>query len=203
MIKYWLLKGKYNRLILIKEKLIYIGNFKIINEIKLISDIEKGIIPENLFSIPYSYIRSIESPDKTELIKIYYGSDSEEDIKIIDRNIKKDIFQYLRNELPIFEYNKKLPSILKHTKPQIFAILITTGLFLWTFYLASQIGEGYEYEIVGGGHPGLTEIILGLAHFGTLKVIIGYILIISFAIYSLRIKIKNRSLTEYLIRIKN
>ena len=200
MIKYWLLREKHDRLIVIKEKSIYIGNIKSINQINLISEIEKGIIPKDMFSIPYSYIRSIESQENKELIKVYYGVDYEEGIKISNKNIKKEIFEFLRSELTKFEYNQNIPSVFKHTRPQIFAILIATGFFLWTLYLAIEIGKGYEYEIVGG-RAGITGVVLGLAQFGALKVILGYTLIIFIAIYSLMKKIKNRSLTEYLTRI--
>jgi len=203
MKKYWLLKEKSNQLICIIDDTIYIGNPKNINDPKLVSDIEKGMIPENFFSIPYGYIKSIENQEGKNIIKINFGNDSEEELRIKDQHKKKEIFECLKNDLSKFEYNQQTPSIFKHAKPQIFAIIITTGLFLWTFYLASQIEKGYEYEIVGGGRPGITGIILGLAQFGVIKVIFGYLFIISIAIYALTKRLKNRSLTEYLIRINN
>ncbi len=201
MKNYWLLKENFNKLILIRESTIFTGNVKNIDEIKLISDIEKGTIQKNLFSIPYSYIRSIENQEGNNTIKINFGKDSEEELKIRDRKIKNEIFELLKNDLSKFEYSQKIPSIIKQAKPQIFAILFTTGLFLWTFYIANQIENGYEYEVIGG-RPGIGGIILILAQFGTLKVILGYIVILSIAIYSFIRKIKNRSLTEYLIRVE-
>ncbi|APG66041.1 hypothetical protein LPB136_11980 [Tenacibaculum todarodis] len=136
---------------------------------------------------------------KKKLITIFYGNDSDEEIKIDNLKIKDEIFNYLKEKLSKLEYSRKKPSVLKHAKAPLFAILFVSGIFLWTFYLASQIAKGYEYEIAGG-KQGIGSLILGMAQFGTTKVILGYLLILSIAFFSLIKKLKNRSLTEYLNR---
>lgn len=132
------------------------GNPKNINEKILTRDLEKGLIPEKLFSIPYSYIKSIENQNGKNLIKIYYGNDSEEELIIKDQETKSEVFDFLKQDLAKFAYSEETPSLLRHSKPQILATAISLILFVWTFYLANQIENGVVYEVVGGGNPGIT-----------------------------------------------
>lgn len=201
MKKYWFINENKNYFVGIGKDAIYSGSIKKYIKSELINDFEKGIEPKEIFSIPFSYIKSIENPEGKKKIEIHYGDNSNEEIKIEDLYSKNEIFNSLKNELSKFQYTKNTPSIFKHTKAQIFAILIATGLFIWVFYLANQIAQGYEYEVVGSGKgKGLGGIILGLAQFGTTKVIIGYLLILSIAIAALVRRLKTRVPVEYLIR---
>ena len=198
MLKYWLLREKDNYLIAIIENSIYSGKINNRNNNKIINDLEKGKVPENFFNIPFSYIKSVVCPKGDKIITINYGKDSSEVIEIHDLIIKKEVINYLKDHLSKFEYVQKKPSIIKHTKTQIFGIIDVTGLFVWTFYLANEMSKGYEYEIVGRG--GIAGLIIGLAQFGTIKVLMGYLIIITVAIFSFIKKIKSITLTEYLIR---
>ena len=199
MKKYWFTKEDKNHLIAITEDSIYTGNIKKHIKSELINNLEKGIIPKDIFSIPFSYIKSIENPEAKDLVTVYYGESSNEEIKINDSENKNEFFLYLKNNLDKFEYNKKKPSVITHSKPQILAILIVTGLFIWVFYLANEIAKGFEYEIVGG-RQGISGLVLGLAQFGITKVILGYLVIISIALYAFIKRLKNRVPIEYLIR---
>jgi hypothetical protein len=199
MIKYWLTKKDKTHLIITTQDSLYTGSIKKYIKSELITKLEKGEIPEVLFSIPYSYIKSIENPERKNKITINYGSDSSEELEIIENRVKEEVFDSLKVQLPKLKYIKKKPSIFNQAKPQIFAVLIVTGLFLWAYYLANQLAKGYEYEITGGRH-GISSLILGLAQFGTLKVVLGYVFIISIALFTLIKKLKNRVEVEYLTR---
>ncbi|WP_028889890.1 hypothetical protein [Tenacibaculum ovolyticum] len=199
MEKYWLIKEDESHLLVITGDAVYTGNVKKYIKSELINNLDKGTIPQDIFSIPFSYIKSIENPESKNVITVYYGESSEEEISINNLEIKKEFFNNLKDRLPKFIYNKNEPSIIKHSKPQLFAILIVTGLFVWTFYLANEIAKGFEYEVVGG-RQGITGLILGLAQFGTTKVIFGYLAIISIALFTLIKRLKNRVPVEYLIR---
>ena len=74
-----------------------------------------------------------------------------------------------------------------------------TALFLWSLYLAIQIENGAEYEIIGGGRS-ITSIVLAIANLGVFKNIIGYIILLGIIAISLYGKLKSRSETEFLIR---
>ncbi|WP_417799253.1 hypothetical protein [Tenacibaculum sp.] len=195
--KYWFYND--NDFIVVTEGSLYVGKIKKRIKSELISGFEKGDIPEDVFSIPFSYIKSIENPEESSTITIFYGGNSEEEIIINNKEVKNQIFLYLREKLSNFSYSKEKPKIIKYIKPQIFAILFSTGIFLWIFYLAREIEKGYQYEIVGG-RQGLSGLVLGLAQFGTIKVLLGYFLVLSIAIIALTRKLKKRTLTEFLIR---
>ncbi|XRE43386.1 hypothetical protein ACIVBQ_001590 [Tenacibaculum discolor] len=195
--KYWFYND--NDFIVATEESLYVGKIKKHIKSELISGFEKGDIPEDVFSIPFSYIKSIENPEKSSTITVFYGGNSEEEIIINNKEVKSQVFLYLREKLSKFSYCKEKPKVIKYVKPQIFAILFSTGIFLWIFYLAREIEKGYQYEIVGG-RQGLSGLVLGLAQFGTIKVLLGYFLVLSIAIIALTRKLKKRTLTEFLIR---
>ncbi|WP_420551865.1 hypothetical protein [Tenacibaculum aiptasiae] len=194
--KYWF--GNDNNFIVVTNESIYIGKTNKYIKSELVTGFEKSIIPEDIFNIPFSYIKSIENPEEDNKMKVFYGGSSEEEIIINDEKIKREIFLYLKESLFRFNYFKEKPSFMKFIKPQAFAILFSTAIFLWIFFLAGEIEKGYEYEV--RGRQGLGGLILGLAQFGTVKVILGYLIILSIAVFALIKKLKKRTLTEYLVR---
>ncbi|MEP1489059.1 MAG: hypothetical protein ABJK28_11580 [Algibacter sp.] len=178
MQKFWKISdSKSNKLIFIKDKTIYKGNPKQEELNKLNSESTNLDFIENLFSIPYSYIKRIENQSGKNEIKIYYGNGSEDEIIVKDKSIKHEIFEFLKIDLPNFHYVSKIPSILNYGKPQFFALLFMTGIFLWSLYLAIQIESGIEYTIIGSGRS-IIGIVLFLANFGIVKNIIGYVIIL-------------------------
>ncbi|WP_339701831.1 hypothetical protein [uncultured Marixanthomonas sp.] len=191
---------KSDKLILIRDNCIYKGNpvREELNKIKVnTQDIEKL---KNVYSIPFRYIKRIENQQNSKQIKIYFGSDSEEEIKLENETQKNEIFNLLKQELPNLNYRSELPNIFKYTKPQIFGILIATGIFIWAMYFAVEISKGYNYEIVGGGRLGINGMVLLIAKLGIPKLIIGYIIIVGIAVFSLMRRLKTRSDIEILER---
>ncbi|APG66042.1 hypothetical protein LPB136_11985 [Tenacibaculum todarodis] len=59
--KYWFLN---NNIIVVTEDSIYIGSSKKYIKSELISKFEKEIIPNEIFNIPFAYIKSVENPKK-------------------------------------------------------------------------------------------------------------------------------------------
>lgn len=202
MKKYWLIDRNKPHLVALSENALISSNIKKYDKNQLLSNLDKGIFPDDIFSIPFSYISSVEHPNGKESIKVNYGNDSTEDIEIGDEKISEEIFNVIRNTLIKFNYSEKKPSIYKHAKPQIFAILIVTGLFFWSFYYANEMSKGYAYSIKETG-VGISGIALGIAQFGKTNVIIGYLCLISIAIFSLFKKLNNRTLIKFLTRNKN
>jgi len=191
---------KSDKLILIRDNCIYKGNpvREELNKIKVnTQDIEKL---KNVYSIPFRYIKRIENQQNSKQIKIYFGSDSEEEIKLENETQKNEIFNLLKQELPNLNYRSELPNIFKYAKPQIFGILIATGIFIWAMYFAVEISKGYNYEIVGGGRLGINGMVLLIAKLGIPKLIIGYIIIVGIAVFSLMRRLKTRSDIEILER---
>lgn len=204
MHKFWKIRdSKANRLILIKEKTIYIGNPKqdVLN--KLNSETTNFTFLEGFFSIPYGIIRRIENPCGKNKIKIFYGSDSDEDLILKDKLMTTEIFEFLKHENPKFDYGSELPTVTNYIKPQLFALFITTALFFWCLYLAFQIENGVEYELIGRGSPGISGIILGLASFGVIKIVTGFIILLSIIAIAIKRRLTSRSETEFLQRLQS
>ena len=201
MNKIWKLKeSKSNKLILIREKVIYKGNPKIDDLNRVSSETTDLSFLKDLLSIPYSYIKQIENQKGKKYIKIFFGKDSDEELYIDNENIKNEVFEFIKNENPNLKYSAEIPSIVNYAKAQLFALLTLTGIFIWSIYLAIQIESGVEYELVGNGNPGISGIVFIIANMGSLKIIIGYIILLVLTLFALRNKLKSRSETEFLKR---
>ncbi|MBU3012315.1 hypothetical protein KO506_12940 [Polaribacter vadi] len=202
MKKFWKINdSKSNKLIVIKDNGIYKGNPKQEELNKLNSESTNLTFLENIFSIPYSYIKKIENQKGKNEIKIFFGNDSEEELIVKEEKIKTEIFEFLKQDIPNLKYSSELPSVFKYAKAQFFALLFITGIFLWSLYLALQIENGIEYELIENGRgPGISGLILGIANFGVLKNVIGYIILLAIILFSLSKRLKTRSETESLKR---
>jgi len=201
MEKFWKISdSKSNKLIFIREKTIYKGNPKQEDLDKLNYESTDLTFLENLFSIPYSYIKRIENQVDKNQIKIFFGKNSEEQLIIKDQNVKNEVFDFIKQDNPSFEYISELPSVFFYAKPQFFALLFTIIIFLWSLYLAIQIEKGVEYEIVGMGRPGITEMVLVIANLGVLQLIVGFIILLAIILFTLKKRLKSRSEMEILKR---
>ncbi len=201
MHKIWKLKkSKSNKLILIKDKIIYKGNQKESDLNKINSETTDVAILKDMFSIPYAYIKKIENQSGKNYIKIFFAKDSEEELYIDDETIKNEVFEFIKTDHKDFTYSSELPSFVKYTKAQLFALVSITGIFIWSLYLAIQIESGIEYELVGGRKPGIAGVILVIANLGTFKIITGYLILLAITIFTLIKKVRSRSVTEYLKR---
>jgi hypothetical protein len=201
MHKIWKLKeSKSNKVILIQDKIIYKGNPREndLNSSRL--ETRENAFLKDLFSIPYSYIRRIENQKGKNYIKIFFGNDSEEELYIDNEIIKQEVFEFLKSDNQNLKYSIETPNILNYAKAQIFALLSILAIFIWSLYLAIQIESGVEYELVGGGNPGITGIVLAIANLGSFKIIIGYIILSVIIIFALAKRLKSRSETEFLKR---
>ncbi len=191
-------KGKKINVIVIGEKSIYKGKLNPEEFTNFSRKITENIVPKSFFEIPFSYIKRVENQENKKDIKVFYGDSSEEELTSIDQVQKNEIFNYLKEVIPNMKYSKELPSIFKYAKPQLFAILFITGIFLWSLYYAIQIESGVEYEV--NGTPGLFSLIFSIGLLGVFKVILIFLLIIGVAIYSLIRKNSNRVEIEQLNR---
>ena len=199
MVKFWTLKNNKNvEVILIDDVNIYKGKIKaeILNHFS--RQVEKNIIPEGLFSIPFSYITRIENQENKNKIKIYFGKESEEDLIFENKAVKKEVFDYLKENIHNLNYLKETPSLFKYAKPQIFAILFTLGIYLWSLYYAIEIENGVEYILEG--RAGLGAIIYSIGLLGVFKVTLLFSLLLGISVYSLIRKMKSRSEIEQLKR---
>ena len=196
---FWLLPDKANRLIFINDTHIYLGNPKNADSLSLEKELRLGNIPKNLFSIPFSYLAKIESPEQKKYIQVFYNGDAKHQLNIENQHTKKEVFDLLKIKLPNFNYHKEKPPFLKHSKPPLLAMLIMTLLYSYLLYLSLELDQGTEFEFRGGRGSGLGAMFVGLASLGVFKITVGYFSVMAIAIYSFYRKAVGRTLTEYLI----
>lgn len=190
---------KSDKLIIIQENCIYKGNPKPEELIKVNEQTTEVGSLSGMFSIPYSYIKKVINQQGKDQIKIYFGSDSEEEIHLKSERQKNEIFDFLKSDIPNLRFRTETPNAFKYAKPQFFAIIILTGIFIWAMYFAVQLANGYEYELVGG-KGGIIGVILLLAHLGMTKLIVIYSVLIGIAGFSLLQRLKSRSQMQILSR---
>jgi hypothetical protein len=199
MIKFWTSKNNKNiDIVLIDDTSIYKGKIKPEDLNNFSKQVENNKVPDGLFGIPFSYITRIENQEGKKDIKVYFNSDSEEELISKNSEIKNVIFSYLKEVIPNMNYAKKTPSFFKYVKPQLFAILFTTIIFLWSLYYAIQIESGAEYVLKG--RAGLLALIFSIGLLGVVKVVLLFIFLIGVGVYSLIRKNKTRTEIEQLNR---
>ena len=199
MIKFWTSKNNKNiDIVLIDKNSIYKGKiqFEALNNFTI--QVENNKVPKGLFGIPFSYIKKIENQEGKKDIKVYFNSDSEEELTSKNSEEKNEIFNYLKEVVPNLNYSKQTPSFFKYVKPQLFALFFTSVIFIWSLYYAIQIENGVEYVLKGRG--GLLSLIFSIGLLGVVKVILLFTLLIGIGVYSLIRKNKSRSEIEQLNR---
>lgn len=199
MKKHWILNDSKNKIVICTDDRLYFGTPKGLNDSMLESCLKNNDIPKDLFSLPFSYMRVIQTSEAQSKIIIKYNKDSEEEIVSEDSIIKNEIFDHIKIVLPSFKYEIKKPSVLTHVQSQVFALLIPLVIYIWVLYLAIQIENGFEYEVIGG-NGSLTGLVLGIAQFGSFKISVVYIVIFILGLFSLLKRIKSVSLTRFLKR---
>lgn len=196
----WELKGaKSNGLIVIKDATIYTGHTKQSNFGGVQSEADGLSFVKDLNSIPYRYITSIENQEGGKSIRIYSGKDTEDELIVPDEKVKNEIFQFIKSDAEGFEYKEFLPNVFKYTKAIIFAFIITSVVFLWALGYATELENGTEYELVGGG-ASIDGIILMMAHVGVVNLTTGYAALVALMVFALVKRLKSRSIIEQLKR---
>lgn len=199
MIKFWASKNNKNiDIVLINKESIHKGKIKFEELNNFSKQVENNKLPEGLFVIPFTYIKRIENQEGKKDIKVYFNSDSEEELISKNSEIKNQIFDYLKEAIPNLNYSKKTPSFFKYVKPQLFAIFFTTIIFLWSLYYAIQIENGVEYYLEG--RAGLLSLIYSIGLLGIVKVIILFSILIGIGVYSMIRKNNSRSEIQLLKR---
>jgi len=188
-----------DKLIVVKDQIIYKGNpsNEDLNSITLNSDDLETT--KKIFSFPFSYIKKIENQRNKNTLKFYIGSKTEEEIKILNNTQKNEIFNFLRLEIPQLRYKSIKPTFFKYAKNQIFAILILSIIYSLTYYYAIELENKGEYAFLRSNNSIFTLAFL-LAKIGSVKLTIGYVLLLILAVYSLIKKEKSRDLIETIER---
>jgi hypothetical protein len=184
MTKIWINKEKGD------DSLIGIGNNKIYKanpkEQKLtqfVDLIETDSAHIDILSIPFSYIRSIQFQIGKKYIKVCFGQESEEHLKISDEDKRVEIFKYFKENVPSMEFRSKKYTVIEAIKKPLIALVVALLLYLWTMHYVLEIASGTQYELIGNGGS-ISGIVFSLAQLGLVKVNIIFAALFSIGIFS-------------------
>jgi len=169
MLKIWTSSDRNSdKIIAITGNIIYKGNPKPEQLQHCVRSLENGAIPENLFGVPFAYIKTVTLEKSATLIEIQFGTDSNEELRITDETKRLEIFECLKENISNTEFISGQYSIWKSAKKPLYALLFTGIIFAFSLYFAWQIEHGNGYTLSGGGLS-VSAIILLLANLGVIK----------------------------------
>jgi hypothetical protein len=166
---------------------------------KITRALNKGEIDKKFISVPMSYIKHMEYREDDPKIRIYYGQDSEEELKVSDQALREDIFNYLKVNTDVKETKQEKPPVLSRIKKPLIALFVLIGIFIYVSIIIDGLNSGYEYELRGSGKSGLGALVLGLAQFGMMKNLMLFVPLGSIALYMIYKRSKNNSEIHYLV----
>ncbi len=166
---------------------------------KITKALNKEEIDKKFISVPINYIKHVEYRDDDPKIRIFYGQDSEEELKVSDQALRKDIFNYLKANTDVMEVKQEKPSVLSRIKKPLIALLVLLGIFIYVASIIDGLNSGYEYELRGGGRPGIGALVLGLAQFGLATNLMLFVPLGSIALFMIYKRSKDSSEIHYLV----
>ena len=182
--KYWFNNKESDQIVLIGNNSIYKGNPKPekIHEFK--RTIEKGVIPENLFGIPFSYINRIELRQGETYIEVFFSEESTERIELKNQKTREEVFNYFKANIPEAKYKLEEYSSLQSAKKPLIAILVIIAIYSWSLTTAILLGKGelYGQQLV---------IILALAGLGVFRLTLLFGGLFLIALFSAIRKMRN------------
>lgn len=174
------------------------------NEIEhYISELRNGTIPtKKTIGIPLHYIKEIRMQESKSYLQIFFGQDSEEHLRIQDENLKKEVFEYFKANIPSAQFVTERYSKIKAGKKSLIALGVVAVLFLWTLYYAIGFDNGIEYETANDRYDSVNGIVLAIASFGVAKTVLFFGFWFVIALWSLLRKI-NKPPVMHRLFLKN
>lgn len=147
MKKLWTQKEKgSDRVILTTEDMPYKGNPKLGDLNQMTFEINAGKIPENLFSIPFNYIKEIHLQEGKNYIEVFFSHGSNEQFRITNNSRREEVFEYMKENIPGINYIFEEYSLFKAAKTQIIGTVVLSVIVAWALLTIIQIQSGYYME---------------------------------------------------------
>lgn len=179
-----------DKIIAFFKQTIYKANPKPAELENYIADLKNNIIPSaKAMEIPLHYLKEISMEEGANCLDVKFGNNSNEEFVVGDVGMKEEIFNYLKANLPV-EVSTEKHSKLRAGKKPLIAMVVVAIIFLWILYLAIEIENGTEYELVGSG-ASVTGIALSIAYLGVTKVILIFAPLMAIALAAFIKKARN------------
>lgn len=151
---------------------------------------------KNYYRIPVSYIKKIVLKENKKYIQVFFGKDSEERLRILDPEKRKEIFDFLRQYFPDAKYSTYTPTLIDIGKKPGIAVLILVILYLWSLVYVAQIHTGGKILY---SNSFLENLTIGLASLGLVKMTLIFLMALSIPCVSIFIKNRKKSPVHVLI----
>lgn len=189
-----------DKVIAFANKTIYKGNPKAEEIDSVVYELGKqDTVPTGLAGFPLSYIREINLTEGSNNIELVFGKDSTEDLKIASELRRREIFEYLKNNIPDSAYTLYKPTAIQAGKKPLIAFVVVLALFIWTLYLALGIESGNDYDVTGQRYNSIAGIVLAIASIGVKNVILVFGALLTIAIISFIKKAKKPPVIDRLL----
>jgi hypothetical protein len=165
-VKYWINRApKEHTFIVYADKKIYRLHAKPEEIIDVRQQLDNGRVSDKFMGVPESYLRYIEFQETERALGLHYGKETEDKILVSDPQLRREIFNYLREHTSEHTYEAKRKSLLTRIKKPSIALLVllTIGGGVAYFLLEAMRGNYYTVE---GNNPGVMGLFIGLAEFG-------------------------------------
>ena len=184
------------------DSIIYICNPKESEVENVIQNLKMNIIPTDKFtSVPLSYLKEIHLEEGKKYIEILFGGDSKEQLNINDPEIRNEIFEYFKSNIPKSIYNSDTYSKLRAGKKPLIAMTVLLLICLWTIYISNGIEQGDEYKVIGNQRS-VASIVLMIASLGTTNVLLIFGIFFGIALTSFIIKTKKPKIVQKIIMVR-
>lgn len=192
-----------DKIIAFIDSTIYKGNPRDEEIEHCISDLKNGIVPAKIFfSIPVPYIKEIRMQEEKNYLQVFFGQDSEEHLRIQDEMMRKEVFDYFKQNIANTAFTTDHYSKLKAGKKPLIAMAVVAALFLYTLVYAIGYDKGYQYETVNGRYDSLTGIVLSIASFGVIKTVLIFSILLAIAGWSFYRKASHPPIIHRLVFIR-
>lgn len=197
--KYWINRiPKEHSFVVHANQKIYRLKAKPEEIIDLRQELENGRINDKFLGVPENYLRYIEFQENSPSLTLHYGKDTEDEILITDSRLRREIFDYLRENTSKNSYEAKKLSLFSRIKKPliglIILLLISGGIayFLWE----AQQGRFYTVE---GSRPGLIGLIVGMSDLGIMTNSLIFLPLMSWCLYLIVRAAKQQVLVERIL----
>jgi hypothetical protein len=192
MLTIWTASDKNSdKIIAVASNIIYKGNPKPDQLQHCIRSLENGAIAENLFGIPFGYVKTVTLEKSGTQIEIQFGNDSTEELRMTDETKRLEIFSHLKENIPNTIYTSEKLTAWDSAKKPLYALLFMAIIFGFSISTAWEIEHGSQYELRGSGRS-VAAIVLLLANLGVVKLCLLFVTIFTIIGISIAKKSRNR-----------
>jgi len=184
MVKIWTTEEKANdKIIAVIDNYIYKCNPRTEDMDEFSKALKMKDIPaKKTLGIPFPYLKEIRYQEGKSYIQVLFGKDSEEHLRITDEGRLREIFEFLSGIIPRSTVCTEKLKPLHAAKKPLIALLVVSALFLYTLFIANELGHGEVYDVHGEHYFSLAGVVLLLATLGVKNVLLIYIPLITIAI---------------------